>query len=61
MSLRETPPGPCTADCLRVPRCQHQQPDDDLPPWLAMRIRDTTETIVRRAAFEAAAKDQPCT
>lgn len=34
-------------------------PDDELPPWLGERYRDTTHDI-HRAVFEAAAdEDQP--
>jgi len=41
---------PHLAHCVRSPL-----PDDDeLPPWLGQRMRDTTHHIIRRAALAAA-------
>lgn len=42
----------CTTHCVADPRCAHL-PDDDLPPWLGERMRNTTHDI-HRAAEEAA-------
>lgn len=56
MTAHDTTLPPLLANSQRTPL----DDDDELPPWLGQRLRDTTDHI-HRAAFEAAldSKDAP--
>lgn len=51
MPMRDTTLPPCLAQQQRAPLAIDY--DDDLPPWLGQRVRDTTFHI-HRAAIETA-------